>query len=58
MVTPEAENLNVNKLSLSPEDNDDFVDPWSVSSKSENGVDYDKLISNFNFNKTYLCHHK
>lgn len=28
-------------------DDDDFVDPWNVESKSDAGVDYDKLISNF-----------
>lgn len=28
-------------------DNDDFVDPWNVVSKSATGVDYDKLISKF-----------
>lgn len=27
-----------------PEDGDDQVDPWSVSSSSAKGVDYDKLI--------------
>lgn len=27
------------------EDDDDVVDPWNVTSKSETGVDYDKLIS-------------
>ncbi len=27
------------------EDDDDFVDPWKVESKSAKGVDYDKLIS-------------
>lgn len=27
------------------EDTEDFVDPWNVASKSETGVDYDKLIS-------------
>ena len=24
---------------------DDIVDPWTVTSKSDTGVDYDKLIS-------------
>lgn len=24
---------------------DDFVDPWNVTSKNDAGVDYDKLIS-------------
>lgn len=27
------------------EKDDDFVDPWNVVSKSDKGVDYDKLIS-------------
>ena len=27
------------------EDEEDVVDPWSVTSKSDKGVDYDKLIS-------------
>lgn len=26
---------------------DDFVDPWNVVSKSATGIDYDKLISTF-----------
>lgn len=26
-------------------DQDDFVDPWNVESKSDTGIDYDKLIS-------------
>lgn len=28
----------------SAEQDDDFVDPWNVESKSDTGVDYDKLI--------------
>lgn len=39
--TPEG--LEVEKLNVTDKD-EDFVDPWSVSSKSECGVDYDKLI--------------
>lgn len=32
-------------LTLNPtEKDDDFVDPWNVESKSDTGVDYDKLI--------------
>ena len=27
------------------EPEDDFVDPWTVTSKSDSGIDYDKLIS-------------
>lgn len=34
------------KLSLSVEEEDGFtVNPWEVTSTSEKGVDYDKLIS-------------
>ena len=35
-------------LSTKPNDNssnDDIVDPWNVTSTSEKGIDYDKLIS-------------
>ena len=34
----------VSKLSM---EEDDFVDPWNVVSKSATGLDYDKLISKF-----------
>ena len=40
-VTPEAA---VEALTLTNEQ-DDFVDPWNVASKSDTGIDYDKLIS-------------
>lgn len=30
---------------LTVNDDDDVVDPWNVSGKSETGIDYDKLIS-------------
>jgi hypothetical protein len=26
------------------EDDDDIVDPWNVTSKSDSGINYDKLI--------------
>lgn len=39
-----ASGEQLNNLSLNDGD-DDFVDPWTVSSKSETGIDYDKLIS-------------
>ena len=26
---------------------EDVVDPWNVSSKSDTGIDYDKLVSKF-----------
>ena len=35
------------KNDASIEDDDDFVDPWNVESKSDKGIDYDKLISKF-----------
>lgn len=46
-------NLNEegNKAEL---DDEDFVDPWSVSSKSETGIDYDKLIRKL-FVKGFIC---
>lgn len=34
----------LNELTVNDED-DDHVDPWTVASKSEKGLDYDKLIS-------------
>ena len=37
---------------MDPEKNDaqeDFVDPWNVTSSSDAGVDYDKLISNIDY---------
>lgn len=33
------------------DDDDDVVDPWNVSSKSEKGFDYDKLIKKFGSSK-------
>lgn len=36
--------LKVNDV-VAPKDDEDFVDPWNVESKSDAGVDYDKLIS-------------
>lgn len=38
------ENIKLEDGTNAVED-DDFVDPWTVSSKSNAGVDYDKLIS-------------
>lgn len=38
------------KLTLSNEEEDGFtVNPWEVTSTSEKGVDYDKLISKSSF---------
>ncbi|XP_072930137.1 tryptophan--tRNA ligase, cytoplasmic [Epargyreus clarus] len=39
----------VNNLTL--DDDDDVVDPWNVASKSETGIDYDKLIQRFGSKK-------
>lgn len=36
----------VDALTLNSE-HDDFVDPWNVASKSDTGVDYDKLIRKY-----------
>lgn len=30
---------------------EDVVTPWTVESTSETGIDYDKLISEYNFKK-------
>merc|ERR1712227_437936 len=42
--------LNEEVKKVETED-DDFVDPWSVSSKSDTGIDYDKLIRRFGSSK-------
>lgn len=41
-----AEELSEVKLTEAGVD-DDVVDPWNVTSKSDTGIDYDKLISRF-----------
>ena len=33
------------------DDDDDVVDPWNVESKSDKGIDYDKLIKKFGSSK-------
>jgi hypothetical protein len=43
--TTQAENELV-KLEIK-EDDGDVVDPWNVTSKSETGINYDKLICKF-----------
>lgn len=35
----------VNNIDLQINLEDDVVDPWNVVSKSDTGIDYDKLIS-------------
>ncbi|XP_065093994.1 tryptophan--tRNA ligase, cytoplasmic [Ochlerotatus camptorhynchus] len=47
---PEVENIKLeenNGSSTSAADEEDFVDPWTVTSKSDTGVDYEKLIKRF-----------
>ena len=34
---------------------DDFVDPWNVTSKSATGVDYDKLIGKLTISIGNFC---
>ncbi|XP_018560936.1 tryptophan--tRNA ligase, cytoplasmic [Anoplophora glabripennis] len=44
---------NINHLNLNNDndENEDVVDPWNVVSKSETGVDYNKLIQKFGSSK-------
>merc|ERR1712018_51490 len=47
-VEKKMDDLSVQSETKNPEqEEDDFVDPWNVSSKSETGIDYDKLIRRF-----------
>ena len=41
-IEQKIEKLNVQQESAEQED--DFVDPWTVTSQSDTGIDYDKLI--------------
>lgn len=57
MADDKAPEEQLNNLTVN--DDDDVVDPWNVSGKSETGIDYDKLISKYLLkkklnNKTYL----
>lgn len=45
------ENGSVAVPSAPVEDDDDIVDPWNVESKSDKGIDYDKLIKKFGSSK-------
>ena len=38
------EKLDIKDENKEDKDDDDIVDPWTVTSKSETGIDYDKLI--------------
>lgn len=46
-VASQIENIKLEDGTNTTADDDDFVDPWTVSSKSNAGVDYDKLIKRF-----------
>lgn len=41
----EIENIVNVKIEESGDADEDFVNPWNVVSKSDTGIDYDKLIS-------------
>ncbi|GBP58402.1 Tryptophan--tRNA ligase, cytoplasmic [Eumeta japonica] len=41
----------LNNLTINEMDDEDVVDPWTVSSKSKTGLDYDKLIKRFGSSK-------
>lgn len=38
---------DTSKMSLDVKEDDDVVNPWNVQSKSQTGVDYDKLIRKY-----------
>lgn len=48
-VTTNLDGLTINgscaNTQENAEDDGDIVDPWNVTSKSDTGIDYDKLIS-------------
>jgi len=44
-----AEELSEVQLVDGGGEEEDVVDPWNVASKSQTGIDYDKLISQFLF---------
>ena len=47
----EAASGDIAKVVISGESTEsDFVDPWNVTSESDTGVDYDKLISKSDLN--------
>lgn len=52
VTVPSPETLkSLESLKMESEVDDDVVDPWNVVSKSETGVDYDKLIKKFGSSK-------
>ena len=45
-VSEKMENATIeDKQNTAGDTGDDFVDPWNVSSHSQTGIDYNKLIS-------------
>ncbi|RZF34171.1 hypothetical protein LSTR_LSTR003581 [Laodelphax striatellus] len=46
----DSNTLDINQENEKGEE-DDFVDPWNVNSKSDTGIDYDKLIVRFGSSK-------
>merc|ERR1712018_151932 len=51
-VEKKMDDLSVQSETKNPEqEEDDFVDPWNVTSQSDTGIDYDKLIRKFGSSK-------
>lgn len=48
------ENLRVSGDGAPSDEEDDIVDPWNVQSKSDKGIDYDKLISRFSIDQDFV----
>jgi tryptophanyl-tRNA synthetase len=48
-IATEIEHVDINNSNVNDEDGteEDVVNPWNVVSKSETGIDYDKLISKY-----------
>ena len=49
--TAKLEDVKLTETEKKPEEDEDFVDPWNVSSKSDTGINYDKLIVKFGSSK-------
>ena len=50
--TMEAMDLTT-KPEEKPAEDEDFVDPWNVTSASDKGIDYEKLTSMLKFERNY-----
>jgi hypothetical protein len=47
-IVTEIKHVDVNNSNINCDDvSEDIVNPWNVVSKSETGIDYDKLISKY-----------